>query len=700
MNVSPASNHLLIEFLCEELPPINLESDIGIPFSQAIFDELSGFHSKDSNFTYFIAPRRFGLIIHGINFSEADKTLRRKGPAISTGLADGEPTKALQGFAKSCGCTWQQLEQASDGYFYYTALVKGRQLNEVIDQVLQQGLKKIQIAKAMRWGDSEVQFVRPVHNLVVLFNNAVVNCNALGLSASDTTQGHRFMCHEPVKIAHASEYLTQMRLQGKVIAHFSERKELISKELASKASELGLVISPSDELLDEVTALNEWPEVLIGEFPARFLSVPQECLILSMAKNQKYFALLDSHGKLSNKFLFVANLASKQPQVIIEGNQKVLTARLTDAEFFYEFYKRTPLAKLLPKLQEVVYHNKLGTQMERTHRLSVIAQAFAPLLLVDPKLAAKAATLLKVDLVTEMVGEFPELQGIMGKYYALASHEPQEVAEAIEQHYYPRFSGDSLPHSQLAKVMALADRLETLVGIWGIDLIPTGDKDPYALRRAALGVVRLLLSDDLDLKQLLMITAAAFKPGQLAPTTVGEVYEFIVQRLANYLTLVENLPTKVVAAAITAEKLTFASEDPKSFSYLPSLLATINGFANDEANQSLFQANKRIENILKKNEGALTSATLNPKLISSGAEANLYQRYHSLLASDKLTEASAANDWHSYFNYLAQFNQPLDNFFNDVMVMDNDPAIRNNRLNLLAKLHAAFNQVVKLAELV
>lgn len=682
MSALTNENSLLIEFLSEELPPINLVDNIGCAFSQAVYAQLNGFVSATSQLRTFIAPRRFGCVIEGISFEQASQQMLRKGPALATGLKDGQATPALLGFAKSCGCEWQDLQQRDDGYFYFAATIQGKSLDDVIENVINTALKKIHIAKAMRWGNSDYQFVRPVHNLIVKFNQQVLNCSALGLTANDTTLGHRFMSHAPIKIAHAADYLSQIYTEGKVVAEFNARRDVIEQQLNARAADLGLQISVMPGLLDEVCALVEWPEVLVGEFDEKFLAVPQECLILSMAKNQKYFALVDATGKLSNKFLFVANLISKNPQVIIEGNQKVLTARLADAEFFYEFDKRTPLKDFTAKMGSVVYHNKLGSQLERVQRLQQIAQAIAPLLNVDANLAFTSAYLLKADLASEMVGEFPELQGTMGKYYALASGETAEVAHAVEQHYYPRFSGDELPNSALATVMSLADKLESLVGIWGIGLIPTGDKDPYALRRAALGIVRILLEYKLDLEQLLVASFSAFTGKNLAPDTVCGVYEFIKQRLANYFISVENYSAKVVNAVLMQDKIDFAQ--------VVNVCQAFSLWASSDANQALFEANKRIENILKKN-----SAELDASVVLSS---NLFNAYEIELfaAVNKINPASSVQ---VYLEQLSELADPLTKFFANVMVMDEDLVVRKNRLKLLAEIYSKFNIYGKISEL-
>ncbi len=694
------SNSLLVEFLTEELPPINLEANIGGAFSQALAKELNGFISQASKIHPFVAPRRFGCLIENIDSEQQNITQLKRGPHAATALKDGNPTQALLGFAKSCATDWQNLEIREDGYFYFEVTIKGKALGEVINDAVNNALKKIPIAKAMRWADTDYQFIRPVHNVMALLNEQVLPVTCFGLTSNKKTKGHRFMSNGDLAIDSATNYLTDMYESGKVIASFAARKELIKYNLEKKATELGLIISHIDGLIEEVTALVEWPEILVGSFDEKFLKVPQECLILSMAKNQKYFALVDSKGKLSNKFLFVANLQSPSPEVIIAGNQKVLSARLADAEFFFEFDKRTKLADFVTRTENVVYHNKLGSQFERISRLQKIAVNVAPMLGVDIELAKKTAYLLKADLVTEMVGEFPELQGIMGKYYALNSGEGIEVANAIEKHYYPRFSGDELPDSNLAIVMALADKLESLVGIWGIGLIPSGDKDPYALRRAALGVIRILLNNDLDLKALLEASSDAFEGKNLADNTLIELYQFIISRLANYLTSVEGYPTKVVNAVLNSTDLDYSSTFSKKIHYIPGLLSILVTFAEDSNNLQLFEANKRIENILRKNQDQLTSVSIKPELFKEPSELALYQLFANNYANgETFIKLKEQSDWHAYFKALSGFDQALNAFFTDVMVMADDLALRQNRLSLLAELYRYFNLVCKLSEL-
>lgn len=694
-------NCLLIEFLTEELPPIGLDN-IGKSFANSIIDELKGFVTSDTKCFDFASPRRFGVVIQGFEATEAEKLVLRKGPSISSGFKDGVPTKALQGFLTSCGLTdHNELEQRDDGYFYYSKLVAGKSIQDVIQTIIDKAIKAIPVSKAMFWGENEYQFIRPVHNLLVMFNNQILLANSFGHAANNFTVGHRFLAPKRLEITNANTYFRQLFEEGKVVASFVARKELVLHELHQAATKLNLTINFVPELVEEITGLVEWPRVLIGEFPKEFLGVPAECLILSMAKNQKYFALLDENNKLTNKFLFVTNIESKDPQVVINGNQKVLTARLSDAQFFFNVDKKRSLTDMVTKLESVVYHNKLGSQLDRVKRLQFIANKIAPLLNVNPVIAEETAYLLKADLSSEMVGEFPELQGIIGKYYAKVHNYSDDIAEAIEKHYYPRFGGDALPETDLSIIMALADKLETLVGIWGIGLIPSGDKDPYALRRNALGIIRILLIKDLDLIQLIKIALESFTDLNLNENTQPELIQFIIQRLHNYLVSNAGCNLSIVTAVL------YKFQNNKDhlqikFNYLTSLLKELTEFVGQESSQQLLQSNKRIENILKKNSLTLEeqNSELNSQLLGQPAEKELAQIYSGNFNNGKVLQELVVNQkWKEYFTALNQFSSTLANFFENVMVMDPDKELQLNRLNLLYKLHKVFNMACQLSEI-
>lgn len=684
---------LLIELLTEELPPSNLEHSIANSFSEALSSQLKNFVDQPTEITTFVTPRRFGCIIHNVRASEANRENIRRGPAISNNLINQEPSPALLGFAKSCKLNWQQLEQNNDGYFYGKISTPGQSLEDVLVVAINTALKKLSIAKNMRWGNNDYSFVRPIHNLLILHGNRTITLNnpIMGLTGRNYTFGHRVMSAGKIVIEQARDYLPIMATQGMVIANFKQRMENITAQLNSWAKTLGLEINPVAELLVEVTALVEFPVVLQGKFSPEFLQIPQECLILSMAKHQKYFALLDNGTKkLSNKFLFVANIKSTNPAIVVAGNEKVLNARLQDAKFFFEVDKKTGTQRMLDKLHGAIYHNQLGSQLERITRLQDIGSTIAKLLNVDPAIAKHTAYLLKADLASEMVGEFPELQGIMGKHYAKHQGETDEVANAIEKHYYPRFSSDELPDSQLAITMALTDKLEVLVGIWGLGLQPTGDKDPFAIRRSALGIIRIILQHNLDIIQLLEIAYAAFATKiQLKASTISELYQFIRSRLENYLAL--DYPATCIKSILYNQ--------PRTFTHIPGLLDNLSDFAR--TNAAILQANKRIENILRKNaylgENKLPQPEFKAEFLKDDAEKALYAHWNKMENSAAL--ALNNQDWSEYFTILSSFNPVITAFFTNVMVMTTDLALQKNRIALLFKFHTLANKLCRLAEL-
>ncbi|MEO5703119.1 MAG: glycine--tRNA ligase subunit beta, partial [Gammaproteobacteria bacterium] len=491
---------LLIELLTEELPPKSLLK-LSQAFCRGIFDGLKerGFIADDADYsgsvTEFATPRRLAVLIKDVVSMQPERTVERKGPAVNTAFdKDGKPTPALSGFAKSCNIEIEKLEKQSDKkgeYFVFRAKQPGEALAQHLSDIVQAAIKKLPVAKLMRWGESEVQFVRPVHGLIMLHGANIVPGEVLRLQSRNTTSGHRFLSGGDIVIAKADDYKRELEAQGKVIASFDERRTKVDEQLKAYTQALNARVNPTEGLLDEVTALVEWPVVYVGEFDAEYLAVPQECLILTMQKNQKYFPLLDTSGKLLNKFLIVSNMQVDDPKHIIGGNQRVVRPRLADARFFYNQDRRQTLESCVAKLGSVVYHNKLGTQLQRVERIQKLAVALAERLkeikfAADVKQVERAAYLCKADLLTDMVGEFPELQGIMGYYYALHDGEDTQVAEAIREHY------ERVPSGPVGICVGLADKLDTLVGIYGIGLIPTGDKDPFGLRRAALSILRTL----------------------------------------------------------------------------------------------------------------------------------------------------------------------------------------------------------------
>lgn len=704
---------LLIEFLTEELPPINLEKNFGETFANVLFSELNNFTDVASKITYFVTPRRFGTIMSHIKNHEPAERIVKKGPAISSSLENGLPTKALLGFMKSCGVdNHADLEQKDDGYFYATIKKEGQKLEEVLPTIIKNSLKKLPIAKNMHWGDHDYTFVRPIHNLMILHGNDTIceNDEILGVKSVNYTFGHRIMSHGKILMDNATNYVEQITNYGKVIPEFQARKSLIKQNLEHLAKTLNLCLVNSDlnSLLDEVTALVEYPVVLQGEFAKEFLETPQECLILSMAKNQKYFALLDNNNRLTNKFLFVTNIASQDASIIIHGNQKVLSARLADAKFFFDTDKKHDLPYFLNKLNTVVYHNKLGSQALRIERLQNIATTIANKNFnLDLNEIKTATTWLKADLMTEMVGEFPELQGVMGKYYALHHGLSSEIAGSIEEHYYPRFSGDILPKTQLGTLMAITDKLELIVGMWGIGLIPSGEKDPFALRRAALGLIRILLENNLDIVDLLEIAITQFEKVDTFNHKFDEsikksqvlidTYNFILQRLMNYLVTEHGFKSNVVHAILKSNTYSLQNKQSKSFSHIIPLLQILSQFANDEKNQEFFQANKRIENILRKNSGSLV-IVLSLTEISHFLQESSEKKLLNFIENFNLDNISV-NTWDQYAEKLEQCGALLANFFENVMVMTDKVDLRNARLSLLIKLQEKVNYLCNMSEL-
>ncbi|WP_373321471.1 glycine--tRNA ligase subunit beta [Vogesella indigofera] len=678
---------LLIELLTEELPPKALEK-LAASFADTITDELKKLQFVASNVQshVFASPRRLAVQIPAVAAIQPEQHSVRRGPAVASGMKDGQPTPALAGFARSCGVEVSQLSTVHDGkqdVYAYESTKAGESLSAVLSGIVASALKKLPAPKLMRWGDLDVQFVRPVHGLVMLHGEQIVAGEVLGLQSGNVTRGHRFLSAGEVTIPSADAYPRTLAEEGKVIASFLARRELVRQRLSHAAAKLNATIAAPDALFDEVTGLVEWPVVLEAGFEAEFLNVPQECLILTMQQNQKYFPLLDSNGKLMNRFLLVSNLETDDPRFIIGGNERVLRARLSDAKFFYEQDQKHRLDSRLPRLEHVVYHNKIGNQLERITRLTSIASAIAAKLGADSSLAGRAAYLAKADLVSDMVGEFPELQGIMGRYYARLDGEDEVVADAIEGHYHPRFAGDSLPQGAIATAVALADKLETIVGIWGIGLIPTGDKDPFALRRAALGVLRMVLEQPLDLKALISDAAAAFPAGLLSATVVDEVYAFCLERLKNYLA--NDYKGDEIDAVLALA--------PTQLNEVAAILAAVAQFKALPEAATLAAANKRVKNILKKTEGDI--AAVKPALFAEDAERALFDAVETLAPA--VDAKFAAHDFSGALTQLASLRAPVDAFFDGVMVMADDLAVRGNRIALLARLAALFNRVADIS---
>jgi glycyl-tRNA synthetase beta chain len=696
----PQHATLLVELLTEELPPKAL-ARLGDAFAEGIAQRLAArdLIEGELSFERYATPRRLAVTIRNVRDAAPEKHVREKVLPVSVALdKDGQPTAPLAKKLASLGFadfSVSDLERASDGkaeafFLRYTA--PGATLAEGLQAALDETLtvSKLPIPKVMTYqrpDGTNIQFVRPAQRLTALHGEQVVPVTALGIDSDDTTLGHRFLSEGFVQIQHADTYAETLRHKGHVVASFADRKETIRTHLLAQA-EGDQVVMP-DALLDEVTSLVEWPVVYTCRFEDEFLQVPQECLILTMQTNQKYFALTDANGKLRSRFLIVSNIETATPGDIIEGNERVVRPRLADAKFFFEQDKKKPLADRVPLLANVVYHNKLGSALQRVERVEALAGAVATLIGADVALARRAALLAKADLITDMVGEFPELQGTMGTYYARHDGEPEEVALACSEHYQPRFSGDALPATATGTVVALADKLETLVGIWGIGLQPTGEKDPFALRRHALGVLRILVEKQLpvDLVELLRTTYAQFAAVPNVADSTQAIYDFCMDRLRGLLR-----ERGYSAGEIDA----VLALNPTRLDDVVARLDAVREFSALNEAASLAAANKRISNILKKSDGA-PAGGVQVNLLQEAAEKALYAQLEQV--APRVQSQLAAHDYTGALTALAALREPVDTFFNDVMVNAEDPALRANRLALLGALHQQMNCVADISRL-
>ena len=706
---------LLVELFVEELPPKALKK-LGDAFATVLAASLraQGLASAASAVTSFASPRRLAAHITAVRERADDRAVAHKLMPVAVGFdAEGQPTQALLKKLASLGADASAvpgLRRAVDGKaeaLFHHSTEAGASLADGLQKALAESIAKLPVPKLMTYqletgegpdfqpGWTSVDFVRPAHGLVALHGAAVVPVSALGLRSGAQTQGHRFeAARSPITLRDADSYAAQMLEEGAVIASFAARRAEVLRQLQAAAAAEGLTPIDDDALVDEVTALVERPNVLVCRFDAAFLAVPPECLILTMKANQKYFPLLDASGTLTERFLVVSNISPADASRIVEGNQRVVRPRLADAKFFFEQDRKKPLAARVPGLAKVVYHHQLGTQGERSVRVRVIARAIAKQLGDDALVerADLAAQLAKADLLTDMVGEFPELQGTMGSYYARHDGLGDEVAAAIEDHYKPRFAGDALPRHLTGTVVALADKLETLVGLFGIGQVPTGDKDPFALRRHALGVIRMLVEGDLPLRvdELIGMAQAAFGtlPGANAASVAAQLEAFIFDRLAGTLRE-QGYSAKEVDAVLALR--------PQRLADVAARLAAVRAFAALPEAASLAAANKRVGNILKKVDGAV-SVAVDAKLLRESAEAALYAALTAVRpAADTTFERG---DYSASLQALVALKAPVDAFFDHVMVNAEDPALRANRLGLLAQLHAAMNRVADLSRLV
>lgn len=677
---------LLFELGTEELPPVSLKTlrdALKANVAEALTAQDFSFESIES----YATPRRLALIVRQLSDAQPDKEVERLGPAVVAAFDDdGNPKPAAVGFAKSCGVEVDQLERIETDKgerLGYTLSQKGQPLSELIEQILNSALKKLPIPKPMRWGDSSAQFIRPVHWTVLLHGSSVLEATILDTKTGNVSRGHRFMAQGDVTLHDADDYVNKLKAEH-VIVSFEQRQKLIEDQVKAAAEKLGGVAQIEQDLLDEVTGLVEWPVALTGEFDTEFLKVPAECLVSSMAEHQKYFHVLDKDGNLMPNFITISNIESSDPRVVIEGNEKVIRPRLADAMFFYEKDQQSTLESHQERLKKVVFQNQLGSVQEKAERVAELAKTIAPQVGADPELAHRAGLLSKCDLTTQMVGEFDKLQGIMGTYYARHDGEDDSVAIAMTEQYLPKYSGDALAQNPVGQCIAIADRVDTLAGIFGIGQAPKGAKDPFALRRASIGLLRTIVENQLslDLEQLVEQSLTQFD-GKLTDELAAEkLLNFIFDRFRAWY-LDQNVSANTVSAVMALRPTQPLDFDQR--------IKAVQHFQTLPESESLSAANKRVKNILAKADIEVPD-TIDPSLLQDTAEKALADTIGTVEA-----ELATIDNYQERLTRLAALRDDVDAFFDNVMVNADDDAVKANRLALLKKLEGMFGSVADIS---
>ena len=683
---------LLIEIGTEEMPPTSLKK-LAKAFQQetglALEQQKLGFEKID----WYATPRRLALIIKQLDCAQQDIEQERRGPSVDVAFdTSGKPTKATEGFARSCGVSVEELgemETEKGKWLCFTTNIKGKQTSELLPTIVETALNKLPIAKRMRWGNNDTEFVRPIKWLLFLFGNQIIECKTMGMQSGKLSFGHRFHHPGPISISSVNEYVEQLKNTGKVIVDYVTRRDLILQDVKRLADLEKGEVTFDEELLDEVTSLVEWPVAFVGTFDKSYLTLPKEVLIASMQDHQKYFPVMDKEQNLLPKFIAVSNIESKSPELIQHGNERVIQPRLSDAAFFFNRDKTNGLASNIEKLKDVIFQKKLGTLFDRKERIKQHVNHLATILDVEKDEVARAADLCLCDLLTEMVYEFPELQGVMGNYYAQEMGESSEVCSALEEFYLPRFSGDILPLTNTGKCLAIAGKVDSLLGIFAIGQAPTGTKDPFALRRAAIGLLRIIIESklEIDLKDLFQAAAKAFPDNIQAADAVDDLLAFLKERLRRYYQD-EDISNDVIEAVL-------AVYNNRPLDYHHRLNA-VNTFRQHDAAESLAAANKRISNILKKNKNA-NSDEIVQNLLTEDAEITLASNLADL--QKKIAPLIQNKDYQQALALLAGLKESVDDFFDNVMVMADDEATKNNRLALLKNLHTLFIQIADISKL-
>lgn len=682
--------NLLIELGTEELPPKSLRQ-LAQSFADNLAAELTKAKLSFNNVRWLASPRRLALIVNKLNSAQADKIVEKRGPAVSASFDDaGKPTKAAQGWAKSNGILVEQTERLKTDkgeWLLFKSKVHGKDVFKLIPELAQTALTKLPIAKPMRWGDSNIQFIRPVHTVTMIYGSMLITGKLLGVASSRIVKGHRFLGKSQLTIKHADDYENLLDESGKVIVDYARRKAIIKDQVETLAALEGGIADIDDDLLEEVTSLVEWPVTLVGSFEKRFLDVPSEPLIYTMKDNQKYFPVLNKEGNLLPRFIFVSNIVSGDPAKVVSGNEKVIRPRLADAQFFFETDKKKTLESRFDSLSTVLFQKQLGTLKEKSQRISNVALLIAKLINTNEQHAQRAGLLSKTDLLTEMVLEFPDVQGTMGMYYAKNDGEHNDVALALNEQYLPRFAGDKLPTSLVACAVSLADKLDTLVGIFGIGQAPKGDKDPFALRRAAIGLLRIIQDKHLDLDLLALIKLAQIEyADKLSNNNVSnDVLDFLFARF-RAIYQANGYSVELIQSVLDRRPLKPVDFDNR--------IKAVAKFQTLPQASSIAASNKRISNILAKVTGNIND-TVDDSLLEEPAEKELAKKLSSL--EIKLSPLISKGDYESVLFELATLQAPVDAFFNNVMVMDKNEAVKANRLALLNCLRDLFLQVANVS---
>lgn len=676
------TDNLLIEIGTEELPPKSL-AKLAIAFQENIQTQFCENDLTFKQVNWYASPRRLAVMIENLSEYQADKNVEKRGPAVSAAFDEsGSPTKAAQGWARSNGIEVSQAERLKTDkgeWLLFKAQIKGKAIGELVEELVEKALKGLPIPKPMRWGSKSTQFIRPIHTVTMLFGSELLEGTVLGVSSARAIKGHRFHTNEPFELDTADNYLSLLE-QNYVIADHNKRKAKILEQVQALAKQEGAVADINEDLLDEVTSLVEWPIALVANFDESFLAVPKEALIYTMKDDQKYIPLLDENGQLRSRFLFITNIESKSPETIISGNEKVIRPRLADAEFFFNTDKKQTLESRLESLKTILFQKQLGTVYEKSQRIASMAKTIAKTLKADQEAAHRAGLLCKTDLMTNMVMEFPDIQGVMGMHYARIDGEQELVALAQNEQYMPRFSGDKLPTSEVSICVALADKIDTLVGIFGIGQTPKGDKDPFALRRASIGVLRIIVDKSLplDLVELVKDSISTFGDKIKTEDLETKVVDFILARFKAWYA------EQGVAAGVVQAVAINRPTRPADFA---ARVEAVKSFNTLESAESLAAANKRVANILAKNDYK-NELPLNKALLKESAEIGLAKSLESV--ENRIQPMLVSSDYTSALVALAELRQPIDAFFENVMVMADDEAIKQNRLALLSRLRGLF----------